>query len=215
MQILTAALHLRTLGSVVTAHGAFYLLAMTQYDINVRQGLPEDMQLLLRDYPREAWPDHPNFAASIGNWMGAHRMFRQLAELITLDTQKVLEKESDPETYAQRLAHFGNMLVRNLHGHHGWEDHRFFPELEAADDRFTRGLEMLEADHEEMDQILESLTGSANRYLKLMDMSPKDATGEIPDILKTSEGIQTFLGRHLADEEDLVVPILLHHKLRG
>ena len=107
------------------------------------------------------------------------------------------------------------MLVRNLHGHHGWEDHQFFPELEAADERFTRGLEMLESDHEEMDQILANLTVSANRYLKLTDLSPDDATDEVPDILKASESVQGFLARHLTDEEDLVVPILLHHKLRG
>lgn len=188
---------------------------MTQYDIHVRQGLPEEMQLLLRDYPRDIWPDHPNFADSIGNWMGAHHMFRQLAEIITLDTQSVLNKDSDPETYAKRLGRFGNMLVRNLHGHHGWEDHQFFPELEAADSRFLKGLEMLETDHEEMDKILDDLTRSANRFLKLSDLSPKDATAELPDVLSASSGIQTFLTRHLADEEDLVVPILLHHKLRG
>lgn len=142
-------------------------------------------------------------------------MFRQLADVITLDTQELLEKNSDPEAYARRLTRYGNMLVRNLHGHHGWEDHQFFPELEAADERFTRGLEMLESDHEEMDQILANLTVSANRYLKLTDLSPDDATDEVPDILKASESVQGFLARHLTDEEDLVVPILLHHKLRG
>lgn len=215
MQIHTDALHLRTVEDVVAERSRFYLQRMTQYDINVRQGLPEEMQLLLRDYPREAWPDHPNFAASIGNWMGAHRMFRQLADIITLDTQELLDKKNDPEDYARRLTRYGNMLVRNLHGHHGWEDHQFFPELEAADHRFMRGLEMLESDHEEMDQILASLTSSANRYLKLTDMSPEDAASEAPDVLKASESIQHFLARHLTDEEDLVVPILLHHKMRG
>lgn len=215
MQIHTDALHLRTVEDVVAERSRFYLQRMTQYDINVRQGLPEEMQLLLRDYPREAWPDHPNFAASIGNWMGAHRMFRQLADIITLDTQELLDKNNDPEDYARRLTRYGNMLVRNLHGHHGWEDHQFFPELEEADHRFMRGLEMLESDHEEMDQILASLTSSANRYLKLTDMSPEDAVNEAPDVLKASESIQHFLARHLTDEEDLVVPILLHHKMRG
>ncbi|WP_271844026.1 hemerythrin domain-containing protein [Cognatishimia sp. SS12] len=188
---------------------------MTQYDINVRQGLPEEMQLLLREYPRDAWPDHPNFATSIRNWMGAHGMFRQLAELIVTDTQALLDKASDPTRYASRLGHFGNLLVRNLHGHHGWEDHRFFPELEAADGRFARGLEMLESDHLEMDQRLESFTRASNRYLQLMDLSPKDAEAEIGAIQKAGEGIERFLERHLSDEEDLVVPILLHHKMRG
>lgn len=142
-------------------------------------------------------------------------MFRQLADVITMDTQDLLDKKNDPEAYARRLARYGNMLVRNLHGHHGWEDHQFFPELEAADDRFVRGLEMLESDHEEMDEILANLTSSANRYLKLTDLSPDDATDEVPGILRASESIQGFLARHLTDEEDLVVPILLHHKLRG
>ena len=46
--------------------------------MTIRQGaLPKDMHILLRAYPpRDAWPDHPNFARSIQQWMGAHDMFR-------------------------------------------------------------------------------------------------------------------------------------------
>lgn len=188
---------------------------MTQYDITVRQGLPEDMQTLLREYPRDAWPDHPNFAASIGRWMGAHTMFRQIAEIVAVDTEEMLDKKLDPDWYAMRLGHFGNALVRNLHGHHTWEDRKFFPELMAADDRFIDGLEMLEADHHEMDGLLDGLVQSSNRFIKLMDLSRQDAPSELPDVLTNAQAIQRFLDRHLTDEEDLTVPILLHHKLRG
>ena len=31
----------------------------------------------------------------------------------------------------------------------------------------------------------------------------------------TIETIETFLQRHLSDEEELAVPIILHHRLRG
>ncbi|GAA6208564.1 hemerythrin domain-containing protein [Cognatishimia sp. WU-CL00825] len=188
---------------------------MTHYDINVRQGLPQDMQLLLRDYPRDAWPGHPNFARATQNWMRAHQMFRKLAEILEADTKGILDKQTDPERFAARLGHYGNQLIGNLHGHHGWEDHSFFPELQAADDRFERGLEMLESDHVEMDGLLDNLTRNANRYLKLSDLSPKDAENELPAILANTQAIGRFLTRHLADEEDLVVPIILHHKLRG
>lgn len=188
---------------------------MTQNDINVRQGLPEEMQLLLRDYPRDAWPDHPNFARSIQNWMGAHTMFRRLADLVATDSREAIDKTLDPEKFAARLGHFGNLLIQNLHGHHGWEDHRFFPELEAADDRFSHGLEMLETDHLQMDAILDDLKTNANRYIQLLHLSEKDAAGQVPAVLAACEGIQAFLNRHLTDEEDLVVPIILHHKLRG
>lgn len=192
-----------------------HLPVMTQYDITVRQGLPEDMQTLLREYPRDAWPDHPNFAASIERWMGAHTMFRQIAEIVAVDTEEMLDKKLDPDWYAMRLGHFGNALVRNLHGHHTWEDRKFFPELMAADDRFIDGLEMLEADHHEMDGLLDGLVQSSNRFIKLMDLSRQDAPNELPDVLTNAQAIQRFLDRHLTDEEDLTVPILLHHKLRG
>jgi hypothetical protein len=48
-----------------------------------------------------------------------------------------------------------------------------------------------------------------------MDLSRQDAPSELPEVLNQATGIQAFLDRHLTDEEDLTVPILLHHKLRG
>lgn len=188
---------------------------MTDTNIHIRQGLPKEMQILLRDYPREAWPDHPDFAESIQHWMGAHQMFRRLSDLVHQSTQRVVEQDMDLETFAARLGQYGNMLVQNLHGHHGWEDHAFFPELEIADTRFSRGLEMLETDHVELDALLDRLTGAANRYLKLSHLSPRDASDELPAILTETSALGGFLERHLTDEEDLVVPILLHHKMRG
>ena len=185
-------------------------------NLMVRQhALPEDMRILLRDYPREAWPEHPNFAASIRHWMEAHEMFRQLVEVIRMNTEHYLEKSRSPEDYAGRLSHFGNLLVRNLHGHHGWEDHSFFPELSAADSRFDSGLQTLEADHLILDDVLDRFTRQANRVVKLIQLDEPQAHDETGGLQETAVEIEEFLARHLADEEDLVVPILLHHKLRG
>ncbi|WP_229836734.1 hemerythrin domain-containing protein [Aliiroseovarius zhejiangensis] len=180
-----------------------------------QKALPEDMRLLLRDYPREAWPDHPNFAASIHNWMGAHVMFGQLAELIRLNTEAYLEKQIDPDDHARRLSHYGNLLVRNLHGHHHWEDRRFFPELSAADGRFDSGLQTLESDHLVLDDLLDRFTRQANRVVTLAQMDEPQAREEANRVHEMTTVLEGFLTRHLTDEEDLVVPILLHHKMRG
>lgn len=180
-----------------------------------QEALPEDMRILLRDYPRDAWPDHPNFAASIQNWMGAHVAFRQLAELVKLDTELYLDRTRAPEDYAARLSYFGNLLVRNLHGHHSWEDHKFFPELSAADPRFDGGLDTLESDHEVLDKLLNGFTRQANRVVKLEQLDETQAREEAGLVQGQAEQIEALLDRHLADEEDLVVPILLHHKMRG
>lgn len=188
---------------------------MTYQTAQVRTGLPKDMQVLLRDYPRDAWPDHPNFARSIQNWMGAHDMFRNLSELNQKETELYLTKSRDPQEFAGRLSFYGDLLVRNLHGHHTWEDRDYFPELQAADPRFAHGLDMLEGDHLQMDEVLDGFTRQANRVVQLIQLDEAQAREEANILHDTCGDIRAFLSRHLEDEEDLIVPILLHHKLRG
>lgn len=185
------------------------------HSIDTRQGLPPEMQLLLRDYPRDTWPENPNLARSTQNWMAAHSMFRQLAAIVTKDTRSYLDKGLEDQTYASRLAHLGNLLVRNLHGHHHWEDRNFFPELEAADPRFADGLAMLEGDHAALDGLLERFTSQANRVVQLATLEPAQMQDEAGPLEATAADIGRFLHRHLTDEEELAVPILLHHRLRG
>lgn len=183
---------------------------------DIRQApLSSDMQVLLRDYPRDTWPDNPNFARSVQNWMGAHQGFRQLSHLCVAETQRFIDRENEETDYADRLGYFGNMLVRNLQGHHHWEDRAFFPELSAADARFDAGIEVLESDHETLDATLDTFTRASNRVIKLIHLDPKQARDEIGNVEDAAVKIEALLKRHLADEEDLVVPIILHHKLRG
>ena len=185
------------------------------YSIHERDGLPQEFQTLLADYPREAWQDHPNFAESIQHWLGAHLYFKRIGAILTKETQLFLNKDRSVDEFGGRLGHYGNQLMQNLHSHHHWEDHDYFPELRAADPRFDRGLDMLETDHTEMDKILDDFTQTGNRTLKLSQLDPPKAYEEAGKLLETTQAIQTFLARHLADEEDLIVPILLHHKMRG
>ena len=183
--------------------------------IPIREGLPPDMRSHLRDLPRDSWQTHPAFARSIQNWMGAHQMFRQLGAIVQKDSELFLDKGMDADHYAGRLAYFGNLLVRNLHGHHTWEDREYFPELQAADPRFADGLEMLEGDHVELDALLDRFTRDANRVVQLATLEPAQMIEEAGPVRDMAEQLNAFLERHLTDEEDLVVPILLHHRLRA
>jgi len=185
-------------------------------DLDIRTaGLPEDMGLLLVDYPRASWEGHPGFREKTRNWLGAHRGFRQLADLVRSDTEAYLEKNLAPDDFAARLSRFGNLLVGNLHGHHTWEDRSYFPELSAADPRFDRGLEILEQDHAVLDEVLHAFSGTANRAIKLVQLDEPQAREEAGRLQPVAEAIETLLDRHLGDEEDLAVPIILHHRLRG
>lgn len=183
--------------------------------------LPEDMRFLLADYPRDSWECHPGFKNKTRQWLGAHTMFRQTSAILKKDVEVYLDGEKDPHDYMRRLAYRGGSLVNNLHGHHGWEDNSFFPELSAADARFDRGLAILEKDHAALEQVLHDFSESANRFIRLVqsDNSVVDVQGKMRStaghVHAASDAIEALLLRHLGDEEELAVPIILHHRLRG
>lgn len=177
--------------------------------------MPEEMRFLLETYPRDDWEAHPGFKEKTRHWLGAHQMFRRVAERVRMDTQEVLNKDIALGDYVGRLSYFGGNLVANLHGHHGWEDHSYFPELSAADPRFDAGLELLEQDHADLDVVLDDMTRKANRVIKLATLDESQALEEANAVLTAAEAIEAFLKRHLSDEEELAVPIILHHRLRG
>ncbi|WP_246534394.1 hemerythrin domain-containing protein [Aliiroseovarius lamellibrachiae] len=177
--------------------------------------MPEAMRVLLQDYPRDSWQAHPGFHENTRHWLGAHQMFRQLGELVQREAETYLDKGRSDDTFAAHLSYYGDALVRNLHGHHGWEDHSYFPELCAADPRFEAGLEILEQDHADLDAVLDRFTRAANRTIQLIQLDPAAVRAEVGGLHTEAKAINAFLARHLGDEEDLAVPIILHHRLRG
>lgn len=177
--------------------------------------LPPEMGVLLAEHPREGWEENPHFARSTKEWLSAHRLFRDLAYVLRTGAEHYLDGNFDAEAYAPRLAAYGDRLVRALHGHHRFEDLNFFPELSKADARFDAGLDILEADHLALDMTLDGFTRTSNRVLKLFQLDETQARDEVGAVHDGAARIEAFLDRHLGDEEDLVVPILLEHRLRG
>lgn len=184
------------------------------FDIRT-EDMPATMRVLLDEYPRDSWDAHPGFKEKTKHWLGAHQMFRKLGELVRSETELYLDRSREPDDFAGRLSYYGNALVANLHGHHNWEDKSYFPELSAADPRFDRGLEILEKDHQELDRVLDRFTETANRSIKLIHLDEPQAREEAGRLHGLAGTIEAFLDRHLADEEELAVPIILHHRLRG
>lgn len=177
--------------------------------------MPAEMNALLHDYPRDAWDANPHFAKSTRQWMRAHEKFRVLSDHLHAQTAGFLDHSVDPDDFADHLGRYGTALVQNLHGHHHFEDRTFFPELSAADPRFDAGLEILEKDHEALDQVLENFSRTGSRVIKLVQLDVRAAHEEAGVLETQTSAIRAFLQRHLGDEEDLAVPVILHHALRG
>jgi len=149
-----------------------------QFEIRTAD-MPSEMQSLLRKYPRETWQAHPGFREKTEHWLGAHRMFRRLSAMVRKDTESYLDGNRDARDFAGELSYRGGALVGNLHGHHGWEDRSYFPELSAADSRFDAGLDVLEKDHASLDLVLDSFTRTANRAIQLVQLDETAVKDEV------------------------------------
>ena len=186
---------------------------MTDLALESRDRLPDALRALVEEYPRASWEAQAHFGGLVQFWLERHMMFRKLMELLRSDAEKMLDGDADPRRYGGRLSRYGAMLVNELHGHHTIEDVHYFPVLAGREASVARGFEILDADHHALDGHLASFTDGANGVLTRLD-APQfhDLVGGFhSDLLR----LERLLDRHLEDEEELVVPVILKHGPSG
>ena len=180
--------------------------------LNLRKGLPEVLQVLLREYPRSGWTGDPGYQGLIQFWLDRHMMFRQLTQRLGGETQKALDGNLDLNTYKRQLARLGSFFVQELHGHHNIEDQHYFPVLAKLDPRIQAGFDLLDQDHHALDPLLGEFAQDANAVLRAQDPSTSTA---LKDLNTNIIELTALLDRHLVDEEELVVPVILKHGAQG
>lgn len=170
--------------------------------LGLRTGLPDALQVLVRELPRLQWPHHPRFHGLASFWLDRHLDFRKVQALLAQDAAARLAGDMDPADHARRLARLGGHLLDSLHGHHQIEDAEYFPLMATLDARVARGFDLLDADHAALDGTLHGFADAANALLR----DEPDAAARLADRLG---GFAAFLNRHLEDEEDIVIPLIL------
>ncbi|MGI9391529.1 MAG: hemerythrin domain-containing protein [Boseongicola sp.] len=185
-----------------------------EYPLESRKRFPDALRVLLEEYPRDAWEAHDNFSALIRFWLERHLMFRRLLEALESETLRSLDGNMEARLYGSRLSRYGSLFVGELHSHHTVEDTHYFPQLKQLEAKLETGFEILDRDHHAIDGHLETFTEEANAVLlAVRDKGDwKTATGELRTGLQR---LTRFLDRHLTDEEELVVPVLLKHTPKG
>jgi hypothetical protein len=94
------------------------------------------------------------------------------------------------------------------------EDHHYFPLLKALDARLEGGFELLDADHQALDAEIRALADAANEVLAAVRHGrPADAAAG--GLAARLDAMGRLIDRHLTDEEELVVPVILDHPEAG
>ncbi|MEZ5716132.1 MAG: hemerythrin domain-containing protein [Paracoccaceae bacterium] len=175
-------------------------------DLASRPGLPDELRVLARLYPRSGWHDHPNFSDLIAFWLDRHLTFREVLSRMQSATR--MQMAAPQDRFAPEIARYTGFFLGQLHDHHSIEDHHYFPRLKRFDFRLHRGFEMLDADHHALDAEIAALAEATNALLARMRAGE---AGEPGRLLEVQERFARFLDRHLADEEEVIVPVLLKY----
>ncbi len=177
--------------------------------IENRSGLPEEWRFLAQSYPRETWTGHKNLGEHTKFWLTVHRSFRMMGAHLTEQSNTYESGAVTAEQFRFAMAPRLQQFLGSLDHHHRIEDHLFFPKFMEAEKRLVAGIELLEADHTVIDAEVHAMIEIANALLQT-NVTDKDGlkrNGEKFAI--SSRRIVKLLGRHLDDEEEIVIPLLL------
>jgi hypothetical protein len=174
-----------------------------------RAGLPEDLTLLLARYPREVWDGHVNLGEMATFWLSRHAMFRELGTMLDEAAGRYRDGVIDARQFAGFFAPRLQFFLQQLHAHHHIEDDHYFPIFRRADERLVRGFAMLEGDHEALAASIEASVTAANDFLLALNGSPDGVRPAADIYMQRGAVLLRGLVRHLDDEEDLIVPLIL------
>jgi iron-sulfur cluster repair protein YtfE (RIC family) len=181
--------------------------------LETRNGLPDALRALLAEYPRDIWASHRQFDGLTRFWLERHLGFRQQMGALQRRTRAFLDAPADARLEARQVSHLAGTLIEHLHAHHQIEDLHYFPILTEAEPRLARGFAMLDADHAALAAQLLALAEATNAYLQVLTDGPGSREAARIFAARLSS-FERLLDRHLDDEEDLVVPVILRHAPR-
>jgi hemerythrin-like domain-containing protein len=160
-------------------------------------------------YPREQWDAHPNLGEMARFWLSRHAMFRELSTAIEQIAAFFRAGRIPPQEFARQFVPRLQFMIDQLNVHHQIEDLHYFPIFRAADERLARGFDVLEGDHHHIHADMARTAETANALLHSLQGGGDTMVRCSDDYADASGVLLKGLVRHLDDEEDLIVPLIL------
>lgn len=164
---------------------------------------------LLERHPRTSWQGARSASAAF--WLEVHEHLRR-------DAGGLLAAGNDYRGSPQRLAVVAaprlNGLIAAMHGHHQIEDFHYFPAFRRTEPQLAAGLDRLERDHAGLGARIETALAALGELRAAVEhpaQSSELSTAQLAAdrYVEAAAALCSELARHLDDEENLVVPLLL------
>jgi hypothetical protein len=176
-------------------------------NLATRDGLSPELRALLFAIPAAEWPRHASYAGLAEFWQAVHRALRSESGALARGLAELSEiAPGDPQggLLLGELRHLGRHFIGHTHAHHQIEDDYYFPQFKRVFPRLVRPVDLLDGDHRVLEETLDAVAGHLDALSA--ERADRDAVGRALD---DTERLDRILARHLADEEDIVIPALL------
>lgn len=181
--------------------------------LGTREGLPSDLLFLTEKHPRGTWRGQSALAGTGDIWLANHDYFRAITAKIAEQLTRLREDGHTTYDSAPGLRRHIGSLLGSLDGHHRIEDNHYFPMFQRAEPRLLRGFEILDADHHLIHDAIDELAAATQDSLRRLGTAEGVMTSDqryaVDGLADVVDRIAPLLRQHLADEEDIVIPLIL------
>jgi hemerythrin HHE cation binding domain-containing protein len=169
-----------------------------------------ELRARLERHPREMW--RRDSAPAVEFWLDVHDGFRRETDTLASAADAYRHgRLTACDLAALDAPRLGGMVAR-LHGHHEVEDFRYFPTFRRLEPRLAGGFDSLADDHLRLETHVRSSLAALRELLSAADAiaASEVARGHAAErYVRQIEDLCRVLVRHLRDEEDLIIPLLL------
>jgi hypothetical protein len=188
---------------------------MASHSLDSRSGLPDSFAYLRATYPQASWQQHGNFGGLASHWLQIHDALRAQGAQLLQATDEFRAGGRNAWAFRRYFAPRNARFLEHLKAHHHGEDYYYFPRFRALDQRMVAGFDLLEGDHKTIHEAIIAAENSAQTFLESIDLGADSSRRAADSYSTDSDLLRGLLFRHLADEEDLIVPALLHYGERS
>ena len=170
---------------------------------------PPHLAFLLERHPRATWPTAGSSTAAF--WLDVHEHLRRDTAGLELAADDYRRGRSSAAQLAVIAAPRLRGLVARMHGHHQIEDTLYFPAFRRTEPRLGAGFDRLERGHSTLNLGVETTLAALAELRAAAERAAEPATLRLAAerYVDAAAALCRGLLRHLEDEENLVVPLLI------
>lgn len=166
-----------------------------------------EARALLDRHPRSSWRKDPTHGARF--WLEIHDGFRRESNglIALLDDHRRGQRDAGKLAVisAPRL----KRMIARLHDHHEIEEFEYFPAFRALEPTLAPGFDALASDHARLQHHVDEAVAALAELLAAVSNDAAGTLGLTDRYASRADELCRALVRHLDDEEDLIIPLLL------